>query len=167
MEAQLSPPNSTTPATRFKQAREVYPHFPKNSHSPVDVIRSIIWWWMHHHTLKNIHINPEEWKINNQRDQKQEDRNVGSATGDTTTKKCGKQCSGKNFKTINCPVFTCTTFQYNYIKFPQVNQTRFPEDVDGHHIKPYQETPWKIKEYKNGTPAHEETSAKINLRKPP
>ena len=35
----------------------------------------------------------------------------------------------------NSSVFTYSTFQPNYSKSPQGNQTRFPEDVDGPHRK--------------------------------
>ena len=41
---------------------------------------------------------------------------------------------------------------------------RFPEDVAGPHRKNYQETPLEIKEYNNGTPAHEKTSVKTKKR---
>ena len=96
---------------------------------------------MHHHTRQTRNIHPEEWRINNLRDKKQEYRNVGSDPGATTTRKCGKQHSGTNFKTITSPVFTCRTFQPNYSKSPQGNQAKFPEDVAGPHRKPHQKTP--------------------------
>ena len=57
---------------------------------------------------------------------------MGSDPGDTTIRKCGKQHSGKNFKTRTSPVFRCSTFQPNYRKSPQGNQKRFPEDVGPH-----------------------------------
>ena len=60
---------------------------------------------------------------------------MGSAPGATKIRKCGKQHSGTNFKTITNPVFTCSTIQPNYRKYPQGNQTGFTEDVAGHHRK--------------------------------
>ena len=95
---------------------------------------------MHHHTRKKRNLHPEEQRRNNQRDQKQEGRTVGNAPGAITTRKSGKQHYGTKFKTITSPVFTCSTFQLNYSKSPQMNQTRFPEDVARPHRKNYQET---------------------------
>ena len=48
-------------------------------------------------------------------------------------------------KTRTILVFTCSTFQPNYNKCPQGNQTIFPEDVDVPNRKTHQETPWEIK----------------------
>ena len=117
---------------------------------------------MYHHTRQTRNVHLEEWRRNNQRDHKQEYMNMGSAPGGTTIRKCGKQHSGTNFKTITSPVFTCSTFQPNYSKSPQGNQTRFPEDVAGPHRKTHQETPLEIKEYNNGKPAYEKTRVTIN-----
>ena len=96
---------------------------------------------MHHYTIQKRTVHPEEQIINNQRYQKQEDRNVGSAPGDTTIRKCGEQNSGTNFKTIPSTVFTCSTLHTNYSKSPQGNQTSFPEDLAGYHRKAHQEKP--------------------------
>ena len=90
---------------------------------------------MHHHNRQTRNFYPEEWIRNNQRDQKQEDINVGSAPGATTIIKCGKQNSGTQFKTRTSPVFICSTFQPNYSKSPQGYQIRFPEDLAGSHRK--------------------------------
>ena len=94
---------------------------------------------MHHHTRQTKNVNPEEWKNNNQRHQKQEDWNVRSVPKDTTIRKCGKKHSVTNFKTRTSLVFTCRTFQPDYIKSSQGNRTRFPEDVAGTHRKTHQE----------------------------
>ena len=90
---------------------------------------------MHHHTRQKRNVHTEEWRVNNQRKQKQEDRNVGSAPRYTTIRKGGTQHSGTNFKNRASPVFTLSIFQLNYIKSPQFKQTRFPEDVAGPHRK--------------------------------
>ena len=58
---------------------------------------------------KQENVYPEELRRNNQRDQKQEDRNVGSAPRVATIRKCGKQHSGTKFKTRTRPVFICIT----------------------------------------------------------
>ena len=76
---------------------------------------------------------------------------MGSAPGDTTTRKYGKQHCGTNLKTKTSPLFTCITFQPNYKKSPQGNQTRFPEDVAGPHQKAHKETPLKSR---NATMGH-------------
>ena len=60
---------------------------------------------------------------------------MGSAPGDTTIRKFGKQHSGTKFKTINSPVFTCSTFQTNCSNSPKGNQSKFPEDVVGPQMK--------------------------------
>ena len=78
---------------------------------------------------------------NSKSNHKQEDRIVGSAPGDSTTIKCGKQHSGTKFKTRTSPLFTCSNFHPNYNKSTQGNQTRFTEDVAGPHRKTHQETP--------------------------
>ena len=96
---------------------------------------------MQDHTIQTRNVNAEKWKINNQTNQKHEDWNVGSAPGVTTIGKCGKQYSVTNFKTRTSPIFTCSTFQPNYSKYPQGNQTRFSEDVAGPHRKTHQEAP--------------------------
>ena len=89
---------------------------------------------------------------------------MGSAPGATTTRKLGEQHSGKNFKTRNIPVFTCSNFKPNNSKSPQCNQTRFAEDLAGSHRKTDQETPLEVKEYNDGTPAHEKKRFTINQR---
>ena len=96
---------------------------------------------MHHHTRQTRNFHPEEWRIKNQRNQKQEDRNLGSAPGDTKIRICGTQHYGTNFKTRTSPVFTCSTFHPNYGKSTQDNQTRFPEDLAGTHRKNNKEKP--------------------------
>ena len=80
-------------------------------------------------------VNQEEWKINNQRHHKQKDWNVGSVSGETTIRRCGKQYSGKNFKTRTIPVFICIIFHPNYSKSNQGNQTWFSEEMAGSHRK--------------------------------
>ena len=64
---------------------------------------------------------------------------MGSAPGGTTIIKRGTQHYGTNFKTRTSLVFTYSTFQPNYSKYPQGNQTRFPQDMDGHHRKTHKE----------------------------
>ena len=58
-----------------------------------------------------------------------------SAPGSTTIRKCAEQHSVTNFKTRTSTVFTRITFQPNYRKSPQGNQTRFPEGLAGSHRK--------------------------------
>ena len=53
---------------------------------------------MHHHTILKSNVHPKEWKIKIQRDQKQENGNVGSASGSTKIRKWGEQHSGKTSK---------------------------------------------------------------------
>ena len=50
---------------------------------------------MHHHTRQTRNVHPEEWRRNNQKDQKQEDRNVRSAPGATTIRKFGENIMAK------------------------------------------------------------------------
>ena len=61
--------------------------------------------------------------------------NVGNAPGATTIRKCCEQHSGTNFKTRTSPVFTCIIFQTKKSNSPQVNQTRYPENLAGYHRK--------------------------------
>ena len=100
---------------------------------------------------KERNIHPEEWRRNNQRDHKQEDRNARSVTGATTIRKCGEENSSTNLKTRTSPVFTCSTFHPNYDKSPQFNQTRFPEDLVGSHRKIIKKN---LKKSRNTTMGH-------------
>ena len=61
--------------------------------------------------------------------------------GATRIRKYGEQNSGTNFIIRTSPVFTCSTFKPNSSKYPQGNQTRFLEELDGSHKKTDQETP--------------------------
>ena len=64
-------------------------------------------------------------------------------------------------------MFSCLTIYPDDNNTRQVNQARFPQNMDGPHRGVDQESSRKISKYKNWTPAHETKGTTINHKKNP